>query len=648
MASILEVIINGDAKGLNKSLSSASAKLKAFGRQTTDIGTRLSTRLTLPIGLAGAAMIKLASDTDESLNKVDVAFKGSSQEVRDFAKTTLQSFGIARGQALDMAALFGDMSTSMGLSTAEAAKMSISLTGLAGDLASFKNINIEEVTTALAGVFTGETESLKRLGIVMTEVNLQQFALEKNITKSIKKMTQAEKVALRYEFIMSKTANSQGDFARTSGGAANQMRMFSQGLKELGSIFGEIILPFFTKLVIKGNELIKKFKELSPKIKESILKFAGLAAILPPLLIVIGSIATAIGSISAPIAIAIIAISSLIVYFDDIVEAGERLRVFLQNKLNVFLIKAKEKFELLGGQVNRLGSIFREVLSKGFSADIDSINKKFDKQSKAIKEATKNELKLLNTKKQNKKETEEETKVIEENNEAQENSINNTRDAVKTVSAFTLVRKKGDREFIKGTKILKQFEFGTDRVSGSTLFATKGLEQMKLVIPQVKIQAEELSDATIHLAMSVGDTLMGAFQGLMNGENFFDSIINGIINLTKRLAAAAAAAFILNALLPGKGMDSAAKLGRFKNIFSSLSGVPKFANGGIVSSPTLGLMGEYPGARSNPEVIAPLDKLKSMIGGGQTNVNITGGFKLEGQDLVLALQRADRNRTRIL
>lgn len=77
-------------------------------------------------------------------------------------------------------------------------------------------------------------------------------------------------------------------------------------------------------------------------------------------------------------------------------------------------------------------------------------------------------------------------------------------------------------------------------------------------------------------------------------------------------------------------------------------GVTAFANGGIVSAPTLGLMGEYPGARSNPEVIAPLDKLKSMIGGGQTNVNITGGFKLEGQDLVLALQRADRNRTRIL
>lgn len=646
MASILEVIINGDAKGLNKSLSSASSKLKAFGRQTTDIGTRLSTRLTLPIGLAGAAMIKLASDTDESLNKVDVAFKGSSQEVRDFAKTTLQSFGIARGQALDMAALFGDMSTSMGLSTAEAAKMSISLTGLAGDLASFKNINIEEVTTALAGVFTGETESLKRLGIVMTEVNLQQFALDKGMTKSIKKMNQAEKVALRYEYIIAKTANSQGDFARTSGGAANQMRMFSQGLKELGSVFGEIILPFFTKLVVKGNELIKKFKELSPKIKESILKFAGLAAILPPLLIVIGSIATAIGSISAPIAIAIIAISSLIVYFDDIVEAGERLRDFLQKKLNVFLIKAKEKFELLGGQVNRLGSIFREVLSKGFSADIDSINKKFDEQSKAIKEATKNELKLLNTKKENKKETEKETKAIAENNKEQEksnNTIQQTRKEVESVMEFS------------GKRLVSLFDPSKKAAFGFNF------EKIKTDFDGLKKQSKSLKEGFTVDFGQIGATIAQTFgQALVSGGNVFQnlgktilSIIGDLIIQMGTVAVAAsnlAKTFAIPVVGAAAGIAAIALGTVIKGIASKMQsgGVTAFANGGIVSAPTLGLMGEYPGARSNPEVIAPLDKLKSMIGGGQTNVNITGGFKLEGQDLVLALQRADRNRTRIL
>lgn len=229
----LKVNIIGDASKLTKALNTASGKLQSFGSKVNGIGKSLTTRLTLPLGIAGGAAIKMASDFEESLNKVNVAFGQASGEVREFAKTTLQQFGIAQGTALDMAALFGDMSTSMGLSVDAAADLSTSLVGLAGDLASFKNMNIEEVTTALAGVFTGETESLKRLGIVMTQVNLEQFAFEQGIKKTIKEMTQAEKVQLRYQFVMSKTTNAQGDFARTSEGAANQMRIFQESMKEL-------------------------------------------------------------------------------------------------------------------------------------------------------------------------------------------------------------------------------------------------------------------------------------------------------------------------------------------------------------------------------------------------------------------------------
>jgi hypothetical protein len=76
-------------------------------------------------------------------------------------------------------------------------------------------------------------------------------------------------------------------------------------------------------------------------------------------------------------------------------------------------------------------------------------------------------------------------------------------------------------------------------------------------------------------------------------------------------------------------------------------GVQEFAKGGIISGPTLGLMGEYPGARSNPEVVAPLNRLKSMLGDGTSN-KMTGEFVLRGQDLVVALQRAERNRNRII
>jgi len=151
----LRIDIIGDASKLNSALNTASGKLQAFGSRVSGIGKSLTTRLTLPLGIAGGAAIKMASDFEESLNKVNVAFGEASGTVREFAKTTLQQFGIAEGTALDMAALFGDMSTSMGLSVDSAADLSTSLVGLAGDLASFKNMNIEEVTTQFGAVCYG-------------------------------------------------------------------------------------------------------------------------------------------------------------------------------------------------------------------------------------------------------------------------------------------------------------------------------------------------------------------------------------------------------------------------------------------------------------------------------------------------------------
>lgn len=598
MANILEVFINGDAKGLNKSLSSAQSKLKAFGKQTTEIGKRLSTRLTLPIGLAGAAMIKLASDTEESLNKVDVAFKDSSQEVKDFAKTTLQSFGIARGQALDMAALFGDMSTSMGLTTEEAAKMSTSLVGLAGDLASFKNINIEEVTTALAGVFTGETESLKRLGIVMTEINLQQFAMERGMTKSIKKMTQAEKVALRYEFIMSKTANAQGDFARTNQGAANQMRMFSQGLKELGSQLGEIILPFFTKLVTKANGIIKVFKGLDKETHTIILAIAGMAAIIPPLLILIGSMATGFTAVTGAVKSLTLAMAANPIGAITItVTALTTAFIELLHQMNPVVSRIQTFFNFIksGGSTTKFMALQAETMAKNLKETSKELNKENTELKNNTKEKDKNNKKTKQT----------------------------NRELVETVSAFK-------------------------QIAGVTKLATDGLKKIPIEMQYIGTVSEKLNEGIKQLSMMVGDTLISAFEGLMNGENFFNSVIRGLISLTKKLAAAAAAAAVLAFLLPGgkgKLLQATDFAGKFKEIFAGFTGLA-FANGGVISGPTLGLMGEYPGARSNPEVVAPLDKLKSMIGGGQTNVTVSGGFRLDGQDLVLALERANRNNKR--
>lgn len=300
----LFVKISSDFKGLNQGFNEAfkNAKLfsekmeglTAFGEGMKTFGATMGAFVTLPLTLAGAASIKMASDMAETQNKVSVAFGDSSKDVMDWSKTSIMSMGLAQQSALDAAALFGDMGTSMGLARKDAAGMSMGLVQLGADLASFKNIDTKQAMEALAGVFTGETESLKMLGVVMTETNLQAFALSKGIKKNVQDMSEAEKINLRYAFILNATKNAQGDFARTSDGAANQMRIFGESLKELAVNFGTVILPLFTKVINFTNGIIKEFMGLSEGMKKTIIVVAGFAAALGPLAIGIGGVLVAL------------------------------------------------------------------------------------------------------------------------------------------------------------------------------------------------------------------------------------------------------------------------------------------------------------------------------------------------------------------
>lgn len=280
-----------------RSLSDLGASLQNTGDKMKGVGQTLTLGVTAPIVAAGVAAVKFASDMEESTNKVNVAFGGSADKVKAWADTTLESYGIAEGSALDMAALFGDMGTAMGQSQEEAAKMSMSLVGLAGDLASFKNIGIDQAQEALKGIFTGEGEALKTLGIVMQDSTLEAYALATGQKKAYDEMTQAEKVALRYSFVMDAAKNSQGDFARTSDGTANQLRIMQESLKELAASIGEVLLPIITPIVAKLNEWAQSFAGLDEGTKKIIVAIAGIAAAIGPALIVLGFLASSIGSI---------------------------------------------------------------------------------------------------------------------------------------------------------------------------------------------------------------------------------------------------------------------------------------------------------------------------------------------------------------
>lgn len=676
----LKVNIVGDASKLTKALNTASGKLESFGSKVSGIGKSLTTRLTLPLGIAGGAAIKMASDFEESLNKVNVAFGEASGTVRDFAKTTLQQFGIAQGTALDMAALFGDMSTSMGLSVGAAADLSTSLVGLAGDLASFKNMNIEEVTTALAGVFTGETESLKRLGIVMTQVNLEQFAMEQGIKKTIKEMTQAEKVQLRYQFVMSKTANAQGDFSRTSEGAANQMRIFQESMKELGASFGAVILPAFTKLVQKANAVLLKFKNLDEGTKKTIMIIGGIAAAIGPVLVVLGSMSSGIGLVASGFATALPIIIKVVSAFKNLTIAMLANPVGAIAAAVVTLIAGfVEYLHRLEPAVSRTKTFFNILKSLGNPLKFAALQA--EDAAKALAQKKKDAEAAAKANAELKASLENLGKPLVTATKEAENLGTALRD-IKTVSAISLTVEKGDfdaatGEFAGGDIAVGAQQVETDGLGGISApdpgavdKGLKGLLAMQQQAQQTAIALDNLA-AKNEKMKALGDMIGGevanafynfgeaAIGALGLAENGFGRFLSGmastVLQLISMFLAQSIAQAVAGASAAGAATGPAAIVTTPAFIATAVGGVlaafasiPKFANGGIVSGPTMGLMGEYPGARSNPEVIAPLDKLKGMIGqGGGQNVNVGGEFKINGQDLVVALQRADRNRSRI-
>lgn len=241
--------------------------------------------------------------------------------------------GLSAQAALDSAALYGDMAVGMGISEDKAKDMSMKLTQLSADLASYKNISNDMSKTALKGVFTGETESLKNLGIVMTQAQLSEYALSKGIKKKIKDMKEAELVQLRYNYVLSKTINAQGDFERTGGGFANQSRKFGEIIKEAQTKIGFALLPKIEEGLKNINSLITDNMDtivgvITPAISmcgEAIGFLAGNLDIIIPAVGALGVafgtlniISTVTGFIAAfcnPIGLAVLAIGGLIAAF---------------------------------------------------------------------------------------------------------------------------------------------------------------------------------------------------------------------------------------------------------------------------------------------------------------------------------------------
>ena len=257
-----------DTSGVQNGVSAIRQSFNGLGSVVKKIGVLIGGAFAIgKLAQFGKECVELGSNLTEVQNVVDVTFTTMSDKVNEFAKNAMTSAGLSETMAKQYVGTFGAMSKSFGFSEAQAYDMSTALTQLTGDVASFYNISQDLAYIKLKSVFTGETETLKDLGVVMTQSALDQFALANGYGKTTSAMTEQEKVALRLAFVQKQLSAASGDFVRTSDSWANQVRVMQLQLQSLKATVGQGLINIFTPVLKVINILLGKLATLANAFK---------------------------------------------------------------------------------------------------------------------------------------------------------------------------------------------------------------------------------------------------------------------------------------------------------------------------------------------------------------------------------------------
>lgn len=261
---IIDTRINSDGfnNGIRNIRNQTNGLTKAVVRLGTAIGSTFAIASLINFGKTA---VDLGSDLQEVQNVVDVTFSTMNEAVNEFARNAAETAGLSETMAKKYTGTFGAMAKAFGFAEGQAFDMATSLTQLSGDVASFYNLTQDEAYTKLKSVFTGETESLKDLGVVMTQTALDSFAMAEGYGKTTKQMTEQEKVALRYAFVLDQLSSAQGDFVRTSDSWANQTRILSLNFDSFKANIGQALINIFTPFLKVLNQIVDKMAQLSQR-----------------------------------------------------------------------------------------------------------------------------------------------------------------------------------------------------------------------------------------------------------------------------------------------------------------------------------------------------------------------------------------------
>lgn len=281
-----------DSSQIVNQLTGASNKA---AKQATTIFSGLGKKIAAGLGIAAVAKftkdcIEVGSNVTEVQNVVDTAFKDLSWQADQWASNAMTNFGLSELSAKKYMGVFGQMSNAMGITGKAALDMAENVTGLTGDVASFYNLSTDEAYTKLKSIWTGETETLKDLGVIMTQTNLDQYALNNGFGKTTAKMTEQEKVMLSYQYVTSALSNATGDFVKTQDSWANQTRILTLRFQQLKASLGKGFIALFTPILRGFNSLLAGLQKLADGFASFVQMLTG------------ADISSSMGSISADIA----------------------------------------------------------------------------------------------------------------------------------------------------------------------------------------------------------------------------------------------------------------------------------------------------------------------------------------------------------
>ena len=654
-----------------KGIAGLIQSMKSFGKSTDDtiksvkklsiaslaIGGVISlivsaVRKVISIAKEG---IELASQLEEVQNVVEVSFGNMTQDVEGFSKKALYSLGMSELTAKKMASTFMAMSNSMGISAKDGRNMALQLTALAADMASFYNVSQDVAQTALNSIFTGETETMKKFGIVLTETNLKAFALSRGITKSYSSMTEAEKVALRYNYVLQATANAQGDFARTSGSWANQTRLLKEQLNILKTALGQVLIAVILPLVKALNALLSFIISIGRAIGSLFGKKTGMVKTISDANTITGGLAGKADSVSDG--------------FEKANQSAKKLQrtIAAFDELNVLNPKdqgSSSSTDLSGGGFD-LG-----IPEYDYDAELGKANSFFDKLEQAVVKffnKIKNSpfgqwlsatIKLIGQTFKNIYDTI--LKPIIENignsfsnlwNEHLKPFFGELGELLGNIGIILLAQLDMFLIFINflvdtfGPVISDIFNIVWNtimEVVNNIIDIIKDVMSIfnGLIEFLVNIFTGQWEDALNNLV----DIGKDAFRLLVDVIRVPVNIIIGILNTIAR-AFVEVVNWIVRAInkihveIPSWVPFVGGKSIGFNLREVQYTGIPYMANGGVVASPTLAMVGEYAGASQNPEIITPQNILRETI--DASNSNMVSALYQMCQEVIKAIDDVD-------